>query len=151
MLRDGIVGFGERGGGFGGGGARGEGEGPGRGGGAGVVGGVDCGLVGLFVRGVYDGEVWGGMGRRRTSDSPADQRRSMSVNVRGAARTRREVARVRRVRVVGRKCIFGVGLGCGWVVVVVVVASCLRKRKSRRDCCVRDDDSERDESRSRSE
>jgi len=56
-------------------------------------------------------------GRERTSDSPADQRRSMSVNVRGAARTRREVVRERRVRVVVRKCIFFgrwlFGLSCG--------------------------------------
>lgn len=44
--------------------------------------------------------------RGRTSDSPADQRRSMSVNVRGAARTRREIVRERRVRVVVKKCIF---------------------------------------------
>ena len=78
----------------------------------------------------------GGVRREgRTSDSPADQRRSMSVNVRGAARTRRDVDRVRRVRVVGRKCIsMVVGLGRGWVVVVVFAASCLWKRKnSRRD------------------
>lgn len=54
------------------------------------------------------GRGWKG----RTSDSPADQRRSMSVNVRGAARTRRGMARVRRVRVVGRKCIFD----CWWAV-----------------------------------
>ena len=46
-------------------------------------------------------------GRERTSDSPADQRRSMSVNVRGAARTVREVARKRMLKAVVRKCIFG--------------------------------------------
>lgn len=54
-----------------------------------------------------------------TSDSPADQRRSMSVNVRGAARTWMEAARERRARVVVRNCIFGcwfVGLSRGWVV-----------------------------------
>ena len=53
----------------------------------------------------------------RTSDSPADQRRSMSVNVRGAARTWREVVRERRVRIVVRKCIFLV------LVVLVLVES----------------------------
>ena len=53
------------------------------------------------------GGIGGGGRGGRTSDSPADQRRSMSVNVRGAARTWRDVARKRRVRVVGRKCIFG--------------------------------------------
>lgn len=52
----------------------------------------------VVVVGVRDG---------RTSDSPADQRRSMSANVRGAARTWREVARERRARAVGTKCIFG--------------------------------------------
>lgn len=55
--------------------------------------------------GGWSGEV---NGEERTSDSPADQRRSMSVNVRGAARTVREVARVRRVRIIMKKCIFGV-------------------------------------------
>jgi hypothetical protein len=52
----------------------------------------------------------------------------MSVNVRGAARTRREVARVRRVRVVGRKCMFSsgwIGLSCRQVVAVVVATSYL--------------------------
>jgi hypothetical protein len=39
----------------------------------------------------------------------------MSVNVRGAARARREVARMRRVRVVGRKCIFFFRLVGWWV------------------------------------
>ena len=65
-----------------------------------------CGLM----LGGYSGEVdgdGGELGRRgRTSDSPADQRRSMSVNVRGAARTWMEVVRERRVKVVVRKCIF---------------------------------------------
>lgn len=67
----------------------------------------------------FDG---GGMGKEeRTSDSPADQRRSMSVNVRGAARTWREVVRERRVRVVVRKCIFG---GVGGLVGFRVVEWC---------------------------
>ena len=57
------------------------------------------------------GGVRGEVGR--TSDSPADQRRSMSVNVRGAARTRRENVSERRVRVVVRKCILGCWL-VGW-------------------------------------
>jgi hypothetical protein len=39
-----------------------------------------------------------------TSDSPADQRRSMSVNVSGAARTWREVVRKSRLKAVVRKC-----------------------------------------------
>ena len=74
----------------------------------------------------FDG---GGTGKEeRTSDSPADQRRSMSVNVRGAARTWREVVRERRVRVVVRKCISVAlvdWLGFeSWNGVVVVVASC---------------------------
>ena len=67
----------------------------------------------------FDG---GGTGKEeRTSDSPADQRRSMSVNVRGAARTWREVVRERRVRVVVRKCIFG---GVGGLVGFRVVEWC---------------------------
>ena len=49
LLRDGVVGLGENGRGFGEGGAR-RGEGPGGGGGAGVVGGVDRGLW-MSVRG----------------------------------------------------------------------------------------------------
>lgn len=53
---------------------------------------------------MVDGAVRGEVGR--TSDSPADQRRSMSVNVRGAARTWREVVRERRARAVVGKCIF---------------------------------------------
>jgi hypothetical protein len=44
-----------------------------------------------------------------TSDSPADQRRSMSVNVRGAARTCREDVRKRRLKAVVRKCMVVVG------------------------------------------
>jgi hypothetical protein len=45
----------------------------------------------------------------------------MSVNVRGAARTWREVVRERRVRVVVRKCIFG---GVGGLVGFRVVEWC---------------------------
>jgi hypothetical protein len=48
-----------------------------------------------------------------TSDSPADQRRSMSVNVRGKARTWREVVRKRSLKAVVRKCMVVVG---GWLV-----------------------------------
>ena len=55
-------------------------------------------------------------GEGRTSDSPADQRRSMSVNVRGAARTVREVARKRRLKAVARKCIFAIYCtGDSWI------------------------------------
>lgn len=75
---------------------------------------------------MIDGAVRGEVGR--TSDSPADQRRSMSVNVRGAAKTWREVVRERRVRIVVRKCIFWywwfwLGLSRGWA--IVVARSCL--------------------------
>ena len=55
---------------------------------------------------IVDGWWRGTRGGGRTSDSPADQRRSMSVNVRGAARTWMEVVRERRVRVAVKKCIF---------------------------------------------
>ena len=62
--------------------------------------------VGRLHRGCLMVVVEGVERKGRTSDSPADQRRSMSVNVRGAARTWMEVVRERRVKVVVRKCIF---------------------------------------------
>lgn len=62
---------------------------------------MDNGLLRLiYALVVVRGEV-------RTSDSPADQRRSISLNVSGAARTWMEIVAARRPRTVGRKCIVG--------------------------------------------